>query len=289
MLRRRPETEFDGLKVENGPFRLSGLILLQMGKSTITLTTDFGTKDGYVGAVKGVIKRISPEADVVDITHGIEPFGVLAAAFALNNFYGYFPPGSIHLVVVDPGVGGGRQPLLIQSEEFLFVGPDNGVFSFVYQRDRIKEIVVLSNKKYFLAELSSTFHARDIFAPAAAYLSLGVDPKEFGERARECHKLIIPEPEASKKALWGQVIHVDSFGNLITNIESDLLKKKNVVRMVVGRRQIKPIARSYSDIPEGQVGALAGSSGYLEIAANQDSAQDILKSRVGTAVRITFR
>lgn len=288
MLRWRPETDCKRLKVENGLFSLSGLILLQMGKSTITLTTDFGTEDGYVGAVKGVIKRINPEANVVDITHRIEPFDVLAAAFALNNFYGYFPPGSIHLVVVDPGVGSERQPLLIQSEEFFFVGPDNGVFSFVYQRDRIKEIVVLSNKKYFLAELSSTFHARDIFAPAAAYLSLGVDPKEFGETAKECHKLIIPEPEASKKALSGRVIHVDSFGNLITNIESGLLKKKNVVRMVVGRRQIKRIARSYYDIPEGQVGALAGSSGYLEIAANQASAQDILKSKVGNAVRITF-
>ncbi|MGB2988727.1 MAG: SAM-dependent chlorinase/fluorinase, partial [Candidatus Zixiibacteriota bacterium] len=135
-----------------------------MGKPIITLTTDFGTKDGYVGAVKGVIKRINPDAEVVDVTHEIEPFDILGAAFTLNNFYQCFPRGTIHLTAVDPGVGGQRQPLLIKSKDFFFVGPDNGVFSFVFENERISDIVVLSNKEYFLAELSGTFHARDIFA-----------------------------------------------------------------------------------------------------------------------------
>lgn len=260
-----------------------------MRKPIITLTTDFGTKDGYVGAVKGVIKRVNPEAEVLDITHQIEPFDVLGAAFALRNFYSYFPQGSIHLVVVDPGVGSQRQPLLIRSEDFLFVGPDNGVFSFVYQNERITEIIVLSKGKYFLAELSSTFHARDIFAPVAAYLSLGVDAKEFGNTAKECLKLKIPEPKSSKKDAFGEIIHIDGFGNLVTNIGAELLQNKKVVRIVVGKRQVKRIARSYFDIPEKEVGALVGSSGFLEIAVNQGSAQEILKSKIDTIVRITFK
>ncbi|NIM98774.1 MAG: hypothetical protein GTO24_12050 [candidate division Zixibacteria bacterium] len=264
-----------------------GLTLLEMGKSIITLTTDFGTKDGYIGAVKGVIKRINPDACVVDITHRIEPFDVLAGAFALNNFCRYFPSGSIHMVVVDPCVGSRRQPLLIQSEEFFFVGPDNGVFTFIYENERIKDIILLSNKRYFLSQLSHTFHARDIFAPVAAYVSLGVDPKDFGETAKECHKLIVPEPQASENVLWGEIIHIDSFGNMITNIRSHLLKK-TVAKIVVSKREIKQIARSYYDIPRKGIGALVGSSGYLEIAANQESAAKILKSKVGTALRITF-
>jgi S-adenosylmethionine hydrolase len=258
-----------------------------MGRPIITLTTDFGTRDGYPGAVKGVIKRINPDAEVVDITHQIESFDVLSAAFALNNFYKYFPQGSIHLVVVDPGVGSQRQPLLIKSEDFYFVGPDNGVFSFVYQNERLTEIIHLTNKKYFLSGLSGTFHARDVFAPVAAYLSLGVDPNEFGPTAKECFKLIIPEPRYASKTLSGQIIHVDGFGNLVTNISADLLNKK-VTKIVVGRREIKRIVQSYFEIPPKQVGALVGSSGFLEIAANQQSAQKILKSRIGASVKVSF-
>ncbi len=259
-----------------------------MGKPIITLTTDFGTKDGYVGAVKGVIKRINSEVEVVDVTHQIEPFDVLGAAFALNNFYRYFPQGSIHLVVVDPGVGISRQPLLIKSEGFSFVGPDNGVFSFVYQKEGLTEIRVLSNKKYFLAELSSTFHARDVFAPVSAYLSLGVDLKEFGNTAKECFKLIIPEPKSLKEGLAGEVIHIDGFGNLVTNIGAEFLQNKKIGKMVVGKSQIKRLARSYFEIPEKEVGALMGSSGFLEIAINQGSADKALKGKIGTSVRITF-
>lgn len=259
-----------------------------MGKPIITLTTNFGTKDGYVGAVKGVIKRINPEVEMVDVTHQIEPFDVLGAAFALNNFYRYFPKKTIHMMVVDPGVGSSRQPLLIRSEDFLFVGPDNGVFSFVYQNEGITEIILLSNKKYFLAELSSTFHARDVFAPVAAYLSLGIDIKEFGSTAKECFKLIIPEPKSSKKGLSGEIIHIDGFGNLVTNIGAELLLDKKIAKIVMGKKQIKRIARSYFDIPGKEVGALVGSSGFLEIAINQGSAQKILKSKIGTTVRTTF-
>lgn len=259
-----------------------------MRRPIITLTTDFGTKDGYVGAVKGVIKRINPQVEILDITHQVDPFDVLGAAFVLSNFYRYFPQGSIHLVVIDPGVGGQRQPLLIRSQSFYFVGPDNGIFSFIYQNEELIQIRILSNKKYFLAEPSSTFHARDIFAPVAAYISLGVDLKEFGKSAKECMKLMFPEPESLKRSLSGEIIHIDNFGNLITNIQAQLLQNKKVTMILVSKRKIKRIVQSYFDIPPGEVGALVGSSGFLEIASNQKSAQNILKSRTGTKVKVGF-
>ncbi|UCB52114.1 MAG: SAM-dependent chlorinase/fluorinase [Candidatus Zixiibacteriota bacterium] len=259
-----------------------------MGKPIITLTTDFGTKDGYAGAVKGVIKRINPDAEVVDISHEIESFDILGAAFTLNNFYRYFPRGTIHLVVVDPGVGSERQPLLIKSENFHFVGPDNGVFSLIFQNETITHMVVLSNKKYFLAEISGTFHARDIFAPVAAYVSRGVGVNEFGRAAKECSKLTVPEPRLSKGKLRGEIIHIDGFGNMVTNVAAESLRGKKVVGITVGRKRIRRLSRSYSEIKEGEIGALMGSSDLLEIALNQGSAQEAIKSKAGSAVTIAF-
>jgi S-adenosylmethionine hydrolase len=262
--------------------------LSEMGKPIITLTTDFGTKDGYVGAVKGVIKRINPDAEVVDITHETGPFDILGAAFTLNSFYRFFPRGTIHLAVVDPGVGSQRQPLVIKSKDFFFVGPDNGLFSFVFENETITDMVVISNEEYFLAELSSTFHARDLFAPVAGYLSLGVKVNEFGKAAKECYKLAIPEPKLSKGKLSGEIIHIDGFGNLVTNIAAKSLQGRKVAAITMARRRIKRFARSYSDIKEGDVGALIGSSDLLEIALDQGSAQQALKSKVGSAVTVTF-
>lgn len=260
-----------------------------MGRPIITFTTDFGTEDGYVGAVKGVIRSINPQAEVVDITHQVEPFDVVGAAFALRTFYPYFPKGTVHLAVVDPGVGGDRQALAIQSEDFLFVGPDNGLFSFVYDAEVITAMVSLSNSEYFLAEPSVTFHARDIFAPVAAYLSLGVDINEFGNPAKECSKLLVPQPKMTKGEFTGEVIHIDRFGNLTTNIGADLLHDKQVIAISIGRKQIKRVFKSYNDMPVGLAGALMGSGGFLEIAVNQGNAQAALRAMIGTRVRITFR
>jgi S-adenosylmethionine hydrolase len=259
-----------------------------MKKKIITLLTDFGTKDGYIGAVKGVIKKTNPQAEIVDITHDIDSYDVLGAAFALSNFYRYFPKGTIHLAVVDPGVGSLRQPILIKTKDFLFVGPDNGIFSFIYQREDLTDIIVISNKKYFLAEPSSTFHARDIFAPVAAYLSLGIETDEFGSPAKECMKFIIPQPESKGKSLEGEIIHIDRFGNLITNLTADLLKKKKNAKIAVGKRRIKGISRSYFEIKEKSLGALVGSSGFLELAVNQGSAQELLKAKAGERIKIDF-
>ncbi len=259
-----------------------------MKKKIITLLTDFGTRDGYIGAVKGVIKRINPQAEIVDVTHEVESYDVLGAAFALDNSYRYFPEGTIHLAVVDPGVGSLRQPILIRTKDFFFVGPDNGIFSFVYRRQDLTDVVVISNKKYFLAELSRTFHARDIFAPVAAYLSLGVETDEFGSPAKECMKLIIPEPESKGKSLKGAVIHIDRFGNLITNVTAALLRKKKNADIVVGKRRKKGVSRSYFEIQERKLGTLVGSSGFLELAVNQGSAQVLSKAKVGEGIKIDF-
>jgi len=259
-----------------------------MRKKIITLLTDFGTRDGYIGAVQGVIKRINPQAEIVDVTHDIDSYDVLGAVFALNNFYKYFPKGTIHLTVVDPGVGSLRQPILIKTKDFFFVGPDNGIFSFIYQREDLIDIIVISNKKYFLAEPSSTFHARDIFAPVAAYLSLGIKIDEFGLPAKECVKFILPQPQSKGKSLKGEIIHIDRFGNLITNIPADLLDKKKNVEIKLEKRRIRGISRSYFEIKEQELGALIGSSDFLELAINQGSAQKLLKAKVGDGVKIDF-
>jgi S-adenosylmethionine hydrolase len=259
-----------------------------MNRPIITLTTDFGTKDGYVGAVKGVIKRINPYAEIVDITHEIEPFDVFGTAFTLNNFYRFFPQNTIHLVVVDPEVGSRRQALLIKTPNFLFVGPDNGVFSLVLQDEEIDEIISISNRKYLLTETSHTFHARDIFAPVAAYLSLGVDIREFGAPALECSRIFIPQTETSQKGIVGEIIHIDNFGNLITNIEAKSVQKRKIKSIEIKHKRINQIARSYSDIPQGKIGAVIGSSGFLEIAANQGNAADCLKTEISTQVKVNF-
>jgi S-adenosylmethionine hydrolase len=260
-----------------------------MKTKIITLLTDFGTKDGYVGAVKGVIKRINPQAEIVDVTHEVDSYDVLGAAFALNSFYSYFPKGTIHLAVVDPGVGGLRQPISVRTKDFFFVGPDNGIFSFIYRREEITDIIVISNQKYFLAEPSSTFHARDVFAPVAAYLSLGIKIDEFGSPAKECMKFIIPELESKGKSLKGEIIHIDRFGNLITNIPADFLENKKHAEIRVGKGSIKGISRSYFEIKERGLGALIGSSNFLELAVNRGSAQKLLRANVGDPVRINLK
>jgi S-adenosylmethionine hydrolase len=191
--------------------------------------------------------------------------------------------------VVDPGVGSQRQPLIIQSADFLFVGPDNGVFSFILQNEEITEIISISNRKFFLSKPSSTFHARDIFAPVAAYLSIGVDIREFGAPATECSKLFIPQTKVTKRVVIGEIIHVDNFGNLITNIEAKSIQNKRIRDIEVKRKQISQIAKSYCDVPQGKIGVVIGSSGFLEIAANQGNAAELVKVEIGTKIKINFK
>lgn len=261
------------------------------GKKIITLITDFGTKAGYLGALKGVILKINPEVELVDITHEVNPFDVWEGAWVLNSCYQFFPSGTIFLVVVDPGVGGPRKLLLIKSEDYYFVGPDNGVFSFVYEKEKILEMIHITNEKYFIGKPSSTFHGRDIFAPVAAYISLGVKMDEFGKTASECFKFKIPSPQISKNKIIGEILYVDSFGNLITNINQNLVdkvKRMNSLEIICKGKRTKKISRSYFEGKEKEILALVGSSGFLEISTNQDNAQRILRAKKGDKIRIEY-
>jgi len=251
----------------------------------ITLTTDFGEKDYSVGAVKGVILSINPEVKIIDITHQLQPFDLISAAFTLKNVYSYFPAGTIHLVVVDPGVGSKRKPILIQTEKYVFVGPDNGIFSRI--GEPIKKRIHLTNSKYFLNPFSSTFHARDIFAPVAAYLSLGVKIDEFGKPLKKLVSLEIPKIQFRENKLTGEIIRVDNFGNLITNIQPENVKKGFRTIKIKGKK-ILSISRTFSNTPEGKILAYRGSAGFLEIGVNQGSAAKKLKAKIGEKVEITL-
>lgn len=262
-----------------------------MKKRIITLITDFGTEAGYLGAVKGVILKINPDALVVDISHQVRPFDVREGAFILKNSYRFFPNETIQLVVVDPGVGSQRQALLIISENYSFIGPDNGLFSFVYEDEKILKMININNPKYFIGK-TSTFHARDIFAPVAAYLSLGIEPEEFGTQAKECLKLKIPSPIIEDNLITGEILWVDRFGNLITNLDFNLVKKiksKKDFKIDVGKKIIKRISNSYYEGKEREILALEGSTGYLEISANQGSAEKILRKKRGDKFKIELK
>lgn len=262
-----------------------------MKRNIITLITDFGTEAGYLGAVKGVILKINPEVQIADISHQVKPFDVWEGAFMLKNSYRFFPKGTIHMVVVDPGVGSSRKALLIICENYCFIGPDNGVFSFVYDEERILKMININNTKYSIGK-SSTFHARDIFAPVAAFLSLGIKPDEFGTKAKECMKFKIPSPIVKNNLIQGEILWSDRFGNLITNLDHEVIKKiksKKDFRFIIGKKIIKKISNSYSEGKGKDILALEGSSGYLEIAANQGSAEKILKKKTGDKFEVEFK
>ena len=252
----------------------------------ITLSTDFGQAGGYAGAVKGVLLRINPQIKIVDITHEISPFNILEGALLLNSFYQFFPRGTIHLVVVDPGVGGKRKGILVRTDNYFFVGPDNGIFSFIYDREKVREMINLTSSEYFLGKPSSTFHARDIFAPVSAYLSLGVKSGEFGCATQDCYKFRLPTSVQTKDQIKGQIIFIDRFGNLITNISSDSIRGRKKVKIGIKNKKINYLSQYYEEEKKGKLLALIGSSNFLEIAVNQGNAQKLLKAKTGDKVKI---
>ena len=191
----------------------------------ITLTTDFGTSDPYVGIMKGVILSINPKAKIIDITHSIPPQDIISAGVTIKNSFSFFPEKTIHLAVVDPGVGSKRSPLLIKTEKYFFIGPDNGLFSSIISNEKIENIVKITNKNYFLKKVSRTFHGRDIFAPVTAHLSTGKRPDTFGPDLK--NPIITPFPKpciVNKNEAEGEVIHIDRFGNLLTNISTSFIE-----------------------------------------------------------------
>jgi S-adenosylmethionine hydrolase len=249
----------------------------------ITLTTDFGWQDPYVGIMKGVILSIAPEATIVDLTHDIYAHDILQAALVLKSSYKYFPEGSIHVVVVDPGVGGARRPLLATTDRHSFVGPDNGVLSPVLVGESNCRLFHLTKRRYFLDPISSTFHGRDIFAPVAAWLFRGVAATEFGEGISSIVELRLPEVRKIAEKKWvGTVLRVDKFGNLITNVsETEFagdISRDTAFLISLGNQVISRLQESYSEAPSAELFAIWGSAGYLEISSNQASAAEILEA-----------
>jgi S-adenosylmethionine hydrolase len=258
-----------------------------MSRPIITLTTDFGQADGYVGTMKGVILGICPEAALVDISHEIRPQAVRQAAYVLSAAATYFPPDTVHLVVVDPGVGGKRRPIAVQAERATYVAPDNGVLSTLLARDPARLAVHLTKRRYRLPRVSVTFHGRDIFAPAAAHLALGTDPRQMGEPIPLAGlvDLPAPQPEVQPDGSWqGEVLHIDRFGNLITNIQVPI--SCDQLSVEAGGAQIVGLSRTFADVQSGALVAYVGSSGYLEIAVREGNAAARLNTDVGDRVRV---
>ncbi len=259
-----------------------------MARRIVTFLSDFGLKDSYAATVKGVILRINPQVEIIDITHQIPAGDIISGSFALFSAYSFFPETTIHLAVVDPTVGSSRKKILALSRNYAFIGPDNGLFSLVFEKEKPQKLYQLQDSRYFLSYLSSTFQARDMLAPVAGYFSLGVSPREFGPEIKSLEKLHFPKPRETRNGWEGEIIHIDNFGNLISNIEVEKLKnfKKMVVKLK--NRTISGISQSYFSEPVGKLLALKGSLGFLEIAANRDSAEKILKIKRKDKVKILF-
>lgn len=256
----------------------------------ITLTTDFGLQDCFVGIMKGVIARINPHVQVIDVTHGIPAQNIMAGALALQHSIAYFPRGTIHVAVVDPGVGSARRPLLIECDGNYFIGPDNGVLSLAIGTLRPDYIVELSNPIYQLRPASATFHGRDIFAPAAAHLSLGVAPAAFGPKSATFLNLAQSKPRRREKTLEGEIVYIDAFGNLFTNIESHDLTGPAVdhLEIAIGAVCVSGLSRSYGAAAVGDFVAVINSWGLLEIAAYRGNAQKTTGAKIGDKVTVTF-
>jgi S-adenosylmethionine hydrolase len=252
----------------------------------ITLTTDFGTRDAFVGVMKGVILRLNPDAILVDITHDIAPQNVAHAAFVLASAAPYFPPNTIHLVVVDPGVGSARRALAAQVGETFFVAPDNGVLSLVLPPS--SSVIHLTNPAYWLPRVSTTFHGRDIFAPVAAHLSLGVPLAALGTPIDDWVQL--PQTRATRHGdiITGRVVYIDRFGNALTNIGEELLEGLERARLVVrvGAQTLHGIHTTYADVSPGDALALVSSTFHIEIAVREGNAAQTLGIHIGDEVRI---
>ena len=264
----------------------------------ITLTTDFGTSDPYVGLVKGVVLGINPNVTLVNITHEIAPQNVLQGAFLLGNSYGFFPAHSIHLAVVDPGVGTARRPVLLDTPQGRFIGPDNGILSYVLLANgqpaptKVGQVALppqcrayhLTNPRFWLRPLSSTFHGRDLFGPVAGHLSLGVSPRELGEEISSLICLPVATPEWDDSRVLGRVVHIDRFGNLVTDLRASLFQDNERVMVQVGGREIQGLSASYAEGRE--ILALIGSCNTLEVAVKNGSAVARLGSRIGDTVTV---
>lgn len=254
----------------------------------ISLLTDFGTKDHFAGTMKGVIKKLNPRADIVDICHEVKPQDVRGAAFLLKCAYNYFPKNTLHVAVVDPGVGSKRKIILVKTKNYFFLAPDNGVLSYVLEKEEIQNVTEITNEKYWLKTVSRTFQGRDIFAPVAAHLSKDVPPRRLGKTIEPCELTLFPSPlpRPRHKYIEGEIIYVDCFGNLITNIPEGALRAFTSAKINGGK--IKTLASSYSGGKPGELIALYGGTGFLEIACVNGNAHKKLRVKAGGVIKIYF-
>ncbi len=251
-------------------------------RRVITLLTDFGLSDPFVGVMKGVILGINPAAVIVDLCHGTRAYDPSEAAFILLSSYRYFPKGTIHVAVIDPGVGGPRRPILAACDGHLFIGPDNGLLAPLAEQAGPLSVRAITADRHFLQPISATFHGRDVFAPVAAHLSLGAEPAGFGEPIDDYVRLALPRPSPrGASSITGEILYIDRFGNLVTNIaraDLELLAAGSPVTALLVQltgRQV-PIVAYYAQLPPGVPGAVVGSADYLEIFVNQGNASQFL-------------
>jgi S-adenosylmethionine hydrolase len=258
----------------------------------VTFTTDFGLNDPFVGILHGVVLNIHRETTVVDVCHAVASYDVFDGAWTIAQSYRFFPPRTVHVVVVDPGVGSVRRPIIVETDDYIFVAPDNGVLSLIEARESKFTVRQITAERYFLQPVSQTFHGRDIFAPVAAWLSKGVAPAEFGPEISDYTRLPLPKVERiAENSLRGVVLKVDKFGNLITNISQQdapalFGSVAATVSILVSGQTITRICQSYAEGGEEEFFAIVGSSGYVEIAARQASAAEKLAAGVGTPVGV---
>jgi hypothetical protein len=261
-----------------------------MPQPILTLTTDFGLSDHYVAAMKGVILGICPRAQMVDISHQVSPYEISEGAYLIAQAYPCFPRKTVHVVVVDPGVGSARRPILLEAAGQFFVAPDNGVLAMVYGSEKHK-VRLISNDKLFRHPVSRTFHGRDIFAPVAAHLAAGLPPSRAGKLIDDFLRPAFQKPQRTGKRTWtGRILKIDRFGNIITNFHtSDFpdLEKQNFA-MHLGPRQIEVLVRSYAESSPGEIFMIVGSAGYIEVSVNQGSAAKAIGCEAGAPAELTI-
>jgi S-adenosyl-L-methionine hydrolase (adenosine-forming) len=274
-----------------------------MASKTIALMTDFGLSDIYVGVMKGVIRGICADADLIDITHAIPPQDVVSGALALKNSFSYFPKGTTFLTIVDPDVGSDRMPIAVKAGDYFFVAPDNGVLTHVLDTLKVYEIVSIENRQYMLPKISATFHGRDIFSPIAAHIANGVPLSSFGRSVQQLQRFELPTLDVTKGLIKGGIAHIDHFGNIITNIGvlawvdsntiileggSPIIISAKNVSVKIGKQTIASIHRAYYEVPEGNLLAQIDSTGALEIAIYKGNAAKHLDVKMGDVVEITW-